>query len=160
MSEVAKLVEQLEAGYSGSAWHGPSLKDNLQGVTAAQASRRIGSGHTIWELVLHLAAWRGEIAKRLQGHEAGAPPEGDFPSAPQGAAATEPEWRKALAWLDDAQRTLLAAARAVPEDDLQKPILDYRENSSGQGAPRYVTLLGVTQHDAYHSGQIALLRRS
>jgi hypothetical protein len=68
MSEVTRLIELLEAGYSGAPWHGPSLKDNLQGITAAHASRRVGAGHTIWELVLHLAAWRGEIARRLQGH--------------------------------------------------------------------------------------------
>jgi uncharacterized damage-inducible protein DinB len=160
MSEVTKLVELVAAGYSGAPWHGPSLKDNLQGVTAAQASQRLGSGHTIWELVLHLAVWRGEIARRLQGHEAGTPPEGDFPSAPHAEAATDSEWRNALARLDSAQQNLLAAATTVPDEDLHKPVLDFRSNPSGQGATRFVTLVGIAQHDAYHSGQIALLQRS
>ena len=160
MSEIQKIVEEIEAAYSGSPWHGPSLKENLTGVTAAQASRRIGARHTIWELVLHLAAWRGEIARRLQGHEAGTPPEGDYPAAPAGAAASEEAWQKALAWLDDAQEALLSAARAVTDADLHRPVLDYRNNAAGHGATRSVTLHGFAQHDAYHSGQIALLKRT
>ncbi len=160
MGDVARLIEQIEAGFSGAPWHGPSLKDNLRGVTAAQASRRVGSGHTIWELVLHLASWRGEIARRLQGHEAGTPPQGDFPPAPPGPTANDAEWRKALAWLDESQNTLIAAARAVDDRDLQKPVLDYRHSAAGHGATRFVTLLGVAQHDAYHSGQIVLLKHA
>jgi uncharacterized damage-inducible protein DinB len=160
MSEVDRLVGLIEAAYAGEPWHGPSLQDNLQGMTAHQAARRVGSAHTIWELVLHIAAWHGEIARRLQGHEAGTPPEGDFPAAPEADAATESQWRKALAWLDESQNALVSAARAVPDADLDTPVLDYRQNSSGQGATRRTTLVGVLQHDAYHSGQIAALKRT
>lgn len=160
MSEADRLVELLEASYEGAPWHGPSLKHNLRDVTAAQAARRVGDAHTIWELALHLAAWRGEIARRLQGHEAGTPPEGDFPAAPQGDAANDTEWRKALALLDASQHVLVSSTRALNDADLQKAVLDYREKSSGEGATRYVTLVGVLQHDAYHSGQIAVLKRS
>ena len=159
MNEIQRIVEELEAAYAGSPWHGPSLKDNLAGVTASQASRRLGERHTIWELVLHLAAWRGEIVRRLQGHEAGTPPEGDYPPAPEGAAATEEAWRKALTWLDDAQKRLLDAVRSVADADVHRPLLDYRDNAGGEGATRSVTLHGLAQHDAYHSGQIALLKR-
>jgi uncharacterized damage-inducible protein DinB len=158
-SDVARLIDFLEAAYSGSPWHGPSLKDNLKGVTAANAARRSGSAHTIWELVLHLAAWRGEIARRLQGNEAGTPPEGDYPPAPQGEDASDAQWQKALAWLDDSQQRVLSAARALSDGDLQKPVLDHREHVSGEGATRHATLVGLLQHDAYHSGQIAVLRR-
>jgi uncharacterized damage-inducible protein DinB len=157
MTDVARLIELLEAAYAGAPWHGPSLKDNLNGVTAAQAARRAGSAHTIWELVLHLAAWRGEIARRLEGHEAGTPMEGDFPAAPHDRAA---EWPKALAWLDESHGRLLAAVRALAEEDLHKPVLDYRTNPSGQGATRYTTLRSVLQHHAYHAWQIAVLKRS
>jgi uncharacterized damage-inducible protein DinB len=160
MSDVNRLVELLEAAYSGAPWHGPSLMDNLKGVTPAQASRRVGRAHTIWELLLHIIAWRGEIARRLQGHEAGTPPEGDYPAAPQGLDASDAEWRKALSSLEDSQQRLLAAARALKDEDLVKPVVDYRENPSGQGATRYATIVGVLQHDAYHSGQIAILKRT
>ena len=160
MSDINRLLDLLEASYSGEPWHGPSLMDNVKDLAAERASRRIGQAHTIWELVLHLAAWRGEIARRLQGHQAGTPPEGDYPPAPQGPAATEAEWRKALSRLDDSQQRLLAAVRALKDEDLPRPVLDYRENPSGEGATRHTSIVGVLQHDAYHSGQIAVLKRA
>jgi uncharacterized damage-inducible protein DinB len=157
MTDVEGLVELLQQAYEGAPWHGPALRSNLHGVTAEQAARRTGSAHTIWELVLHLAAWRGEVARRLEGHEAGTPPEGDYPPAPHG---DRDEWPKTVAWLDESQRRLLSAALALTDQDLHKPVLDYRTNPSGQGATRHTTLIGVLQHDAYHSGQIAVLKRS
>jgi uncharacterized damage-inducible protein DinB len=159
MTSLTRLIHELEGGYSGSPWHGPSLQDNLHGVTAAQASKKMGKGHTIWELVLHVAAWRGEVACRLRGQEARTPPEGDFPPAPDAAAATESEWHKAMAWLDDAQQQVVAAVRELRGEDLEKPVLDYRKDAGGRGATREATLLGLVQHDAYHSGQIALLKK-
>jgi uncharacterized damage-inducible protein DinB len=160
MTDVERVIELLDAADSGSPWHGPSLRDNLDGVTFERASRRVGSAHTIWELVLHLAAWRGEIARRLEGHQAGEPAEGDYPAAPEETRATEAEWQNALAWLGESQQRLVAATRALRDDDLVRPVVDYRTNPSGEGATRLTTLIGVLQHDAYHSGQIGLLKRA
>ena len=159
MNQVKLIADELDACYSGSPWHGPSLKQNLAGVTARQAATRAGETHTIWELVLHLAAWRGEITRRLEGEQAGTPKEGDYPPAPEGDDATQAAWHRALAWLEDEHTRLLAAVRGIRDDDLPVPVLDYRHGSSGEGATRAVTLHGLAQHDAYHSGQIGLLRK-
>jgi hypothetical protein len=44
------------------------LFEILEGVTAARAAARpIGSAHTIWELVLHIAAWDGAVLRRMGG---------------------------------------------------------------------------------------------
>ena len=159
--EIDGLIKELDDGYGGQPWHGPSLKAALADVGAARASTRvIPGGHTIWELVLHIAAWRGEIVHRLQGRQAGEPPEGDFPAPPQGAAATDAEWRQSLAWLDDGHRKLMDAVRALPADRLHAPTVDYRKRADGRGASYFVMLHGVAQHDAYHAGQISLLKKA
>jgi uncharacterized damage-inducible protein DinB len=159
--EFDALINELDEAYGGHPWHGPSLKTALEGVSASQASRRVIPGaHTIWELVLHLAAWRGETVNRVKGERAGEPKEGDWPPAPQGDAAGDAEWRKALSWLDDGQRTLMAAVRALPPEKLHAPTLDFRERADGRGATCFVTLHGVAQHDAYHAGQISLLKKA
>jgi uncharacterized damage-inducible protein DinB len=159
--EIDALAKELDEGFGGDPWHGPSLKAALASVGAAQASRRVIPGaHTIWELVLHIAAWRGETVNRIQGKQAGDPPEGDWPAAPQGTAATDAEWRKALACLDDGHRRLMEAVRALPADHLHAPTIDYRKRADGRGATRCVTLHGVAQHDAYHAGQISLLKKA
>ena len=53
----------------------------LDGVTHAQAAAKpIAAAHSIWELVLHIAAWKNEVRRRLSGAPAGEPREGDWPS--------------------------------------------------------------------------------
>ena len=55
--ELAGIIDDLERGFNGDAWHGPPLCKVLDGVTADRASARpIPGGHSIWEIVAHLSA--------------------------------------------------------------------------------------------------------
>src|SRR5256885_1288552 len=57
-SESLRISDQLRRAFTGEAWHGPSLHELLAGITAEQArTRPLPSGHTIWELVLHIELW-------------------------------------------------------------------------------------------------------
>src|SRR6267378_3569421 len=38
MKETDRIVDQLRRAYEGEAWHGPSVREVLEGVTASQAS--------------------------------------------------------------------------------------------------------------------------
>src|SRR5215472_1442795 len=68
MSESARIADQLRRAFYGEAWHGDSLFELLNGVTARQASAHpIKGAHSIWELVLHIAAWDGACRRRLTG---------------------------------------------------------------------------------------------
>jgi uncharacterized damage-inducible protein DinB len=156
--ERARITDLLERALAGEPWHGPSLRDVLKGVTADDASRRpVPGAHTIWELVLHLTSWNDEVTRRLAGHAAGDPVRGDWPAAPK---PTERAWRAARANLTRAHRRLVAAIERLPNGSLDRPVRDYRNSRSGVGASVYQTLNGIIQHDAYHAGQIALLRRA
>ena len=58
MKEIERILDQLKRAYEGDAWHGPSVKEVLAGVTAEQAhARPPGNAHTIYELVPHIAVW-------------------------------------------------------------------------------------------------------
>ena len=81
-SEVSRLVDQLEREHAGEPWHGTSLVGILTGITHQQAAARpLAGAHTIWELVLHITAWKNEVRQRLGGAPAGDPSEGDWPAA-------------------------------------------------------------------------------
>jgi len=55
-SELSRLEEQLGRALEGEAWHGPSVLETLEGVSAEQAAAHpIAGAHSIWELVLHTA---------------------------------------------------------------------------------------------------------
>ena len=75
MSEIARIVDQMDRAFNGNAWHGPSLESLLEGVTAEQASKHpIPSAHSIWELVNRVASWNSIVAHRAAGEESGCEP--------------------------------------------------------------------------------------
>jgi uncharacterized damage-inducible protein DinB len=106
--------------------------------------------------VLHITAWKNEVRRRLSGAPAGDPEEGDWPEV---GDATPERWRAALDRLDAAHRSLVDAIRALPEARLSEPTNDPREGPPGKGVSYYVLLHGVVQHDVYHAGQIAVLKK-
>jgi hypothetical protein len=68
IEENVRIADQLKRAFEGDAWHGPAVLEVLQGVTArAAASKPIPGAHSIWELVLHIAAWDGVIRRRMEG---------------------------------------------------------------------------------------------
>ena len=157
MNEISRIVDQLEREHAGDPWHGSPLSSILAGVTHAQAKARpIASAHSIWELVLHIAAWKNEARRRLSGAPAGDPLEGDWPAVGDTTAA---RWEEALEHLEDAHRLLVSAVKAFPEPKLFIPTNDTRHDDTAPAASYYELLHGITQHDCYHAGQIAILKK-
>jgi uncharacterized damage-inducible protein DinB len=152
MREIERILDQLRRAYEGGAWHGPSVKEVLDGVNAAQAhARPVANGHTIYELVRHIAVWEDVGRRRLQGDPAEVPissPE-DWPLAED---TSEAAWEQAKAALDRTHQSLVEAIKRVDEARLDEPILEGKSSV-------YVTLHGVIQHDLYHAGQIAILKK-
>jgi uncharacterized damage-inducible protein DinB len=147
--EIARMVIQLRCSYQGPAWHGPAVKQTLEGVTAEVASRKPAAGeHTIWELVNHIAFWAG-VARRTFGGEAyplALEPPADWP-APSGT------WEEALAAAEQEQQALIRAVKGFPAGRLDELVTDKR------GYTYYVLVHGVVGHNIYHAGQIAVLKK-
>ena len=157
MDEIVRIVDQLEREHSGDPWHGSPLSQILDGITHAQAAAKpIAPAHSIWELVLHIAAWKNEVRRRLSGAPAGDPQEGDWPPVGE---ASEAGWRAAREHLELSHRLLVSAIRELPETKLFEPTKDGRERAVGTGVTYYELLHGLVQHDTYHAGQIAILKR-
>ena len=156
-SEIERIVDQLEREHSGDAWHGLPLRELLKGLTPeVAAARPIRNVHSVWEIVLHMTAWKNEVRRRLSGAPAGDPEEGDWPDVP---SPTADAWNAALERLEQAHRALVAGVKALPESKLHEPTNDQRNRATGSGVSYYVLLHGLVQHDAYHAGQIALVRK-
>jgi uncharacterized damage-inducible protein DinB len=153
MTEIERILDQLRRAYEGSAWHGPSVREALSGITAEQAvARPLPNAHSIWELVRHLAVWENAGRRRLEGDRAQiniSSPE-DWPRSDD---TSEAAWEQAKAALDRGHEALREAIARVPESRLDEPILEGMSSV-------YVTLHGVIQHDLYHAGQIAMLKKS
>jgi uncharacterized damage-inducible protein DinB len=157
-TEIDRIIDELEREHSGDAWHGNPLTQLLADVDHVKASARpFGDAHSIWQIVLHMTAWKNEVRRRLGGAPAALPAEGDWPAPGESDAQS---WREATKALDHAHRALVAAIGGLPENKLFSPTNDPRERETGQGVSHYVLLHGIVQHDVYHSGQIAILKKA
>ena len=156
--EPARLADQLERSWNGDAWHGPALSELTQGLTAVQARRHhLSEAHSIWELVLHCTAWVREVTRRLGGTTPSLPSEGDWPAVHE--AGDEAAWDSARCDLQEAILHLARQVREVQPELLDRIVGEERDAASGTGVSYYVMLHGVVQHNLYHAGQIALLRK-
>ena len=153
MSEATRIANQLRRAFDGEAWHGDSVFEILESVTAAQAAARpVKSAHTIWELVLHIAAWDGAVLRRLGG---GAVELSDAENFPPVTDASDTAWRKALAEVRRVHEKLVEAVAALPDSRLDEIV----PGKQGAHYTFYYMLHGVVQHELYHAGQIALLKK-
>jgi uncharacterized damage-inducible protein DinB len=158
MSEVRRLAELLHQAYEGEAgtddaWHGPSLRKLVTGLTAADASRLLpGGGHTIWELVLHIAVW-DEICRRRIADEAVATTTGSPEDWPAVEGTTDHDWAATVERLRKAQAALVRAVAALSDAALE-------ERVPGRTDSKYLVIHGTLHHDLYHAGQIGQLRRA
>jgi uncharacterized damage-inducible protein DinB len=152
MKEAERIADQLRRAMQGEAWHGPSLREILAGVTAAQAAARpIAAAHSIWELVNHITAWEGIVLRRMGGEAVkNVSSEIDWPPVGE---KSEAAWQQALAALEASNHRLCDAIAKLPDKRL-------RERVPGKQDSFYGELHGIVQHDLYHAGQIALLKKA
>ena len=152
MSEIKRIKSQLRRAFEGEAWHGPSLMELLKDVTAAQAAAHpIAGAHSIWELALHIATWEGFVRRRIA--EAAALDPTDEENFPAVQDTSEEAWRTAVEEIKLAHAELLETVAGLEEATLLEIV-------PGKPYSIYFMLHGVIQHDLYHAGQIALLKKA
>lgn len=155
MNEVERISEQFRRAFEGEAWHGPSVLQLLKDVTAAQAAAHpVPGAHSIWELTLHIAAWESACARRLKGDRAQLSDKEDWPEV---SDTSEEAWENAKQHLRLTHEDLMAKLATVDEAQLDQPIIEATDTTFSS---TYVTLHGGVQHDLYHAGQIAILKKA
>lgn len=156
---MAYLVSDLRTIVAGDAWHGPSWREALDGITPHQATARIVPHvHTIYELVHHTAAWAAEVARRLGGAAPRMPVEGDYP--PNDSVVDAAAWQQVVARLNQAHEDLVGAIERFDQDRLDERLGTDRDAPLGSGVTYRAMIAGLLAHTAYHAGQAMLLRRA
>jgi uncharacterized damage-inducible protein DinB len=151
---VGVLLDQLSPP-SGRSWFGgPTLHGSLRGLDARVAARPPGPGRkSIWQVALHAAYWKSTARRRITGATAEKFPRSpsNWPSLPLNADARAWDADRELVKLE--HERLLEAVRALDPRGL---------DVIPPGAKVYTVrqlVLGIAEHDAYHVGQIQLLKR-
>jgi uncharacterized damage-inducible protein DinB len=151
MNEIERIADQIQRAYDGDAWHGPPLRALLADVSAEIAGARpIRDAHSIRELVRHITFWYDGGRRRIGGEVVDPQGVQDWPEAD---GAGEGAWRRELADLERAHGELLEAVSQLVDEDLERPV-------PGKPYVIYTLLHGLVQHNLYHAGQIALLKKA
>ncbi len=152
MSGSLRIKRQLETAFQGPAWHGPSLMENLKGVTAGMAAAKpVPGAHSVWQIVNHLVAWQKMAIATIDGSPyASLKDDADWPPVVSNNAGN---WESVVAELQSSFATLCAKLDEFSDARL-------KENIPGADYPWGVLLRGVAEHNLYHAGQIGLLKRA
>lgn len=143
-SQAQWWIDLLNEPFHAKAWHGPTLRGALRGVTAEQAVWRPASGrHNIQEIVIHAAYWKFAVRRRLLKNRAlsfGERGTNWFPRP----IASEAVWKEDIARLDREHAALLETIASL--------------NDATLADTKSIRMIrGIAIHDAYHAGQIKLL---
>jgi uncharacterized damage-inducible protein DinB len=149
MSEISRIRDQFRRSLEGNAWHGPALNEILEDVTAEMASAKpLPGAHSIWELVLHIAAWQSAAIRMLRTEAVHLSDEEDWPEPAGGES-----WRDDVQKLRATHLELDASIAQLDDSKLNDPVAARDYNV-------YFLLHGIIQHGLYHGGQIALLKKA
>jgi uncharacterized damage-inducible protein DinB len=152
MSEIKRIKSQLRRAFEGEAWHGPSVLELLKDVTAEQAAAHpVAGAHSIWKLTLHIATWERFVRRRIV--EATALEPTDEENFPTVQDTSEVAWRAAIDEITRNHAELLETVAGLDDAKLSEIV-------PGKPYSVYFMLHGVIQHDLYHAGQIALLKKA
>jgi uncharacterized damage-inducible protein DinB len=149
MDEITRLKKLFTDHYDGNPWLDINIVDTLKELTPSQAASKIGDHNSIWQIVQHVVAWRETNLARIQGELVPAPSHNFIEEIQD---KSEAAWEKLLGRLQRSQEMLLAyleKADAASFDTIYKP----------NQHTYYEHLQGILQHDAYHLGQIVLLKK-
>ena len=152
-TECYRIADQIRRAFVGDPWHGDSLKKLLAEVSAEQANQRLlASGHTIWELVLHIDLWVRIACDAMNGIPV---PE----LYVKGKDWLSPTDTSAKAWTE-ATSQLLRTGERLAQDAEDFTDARLQDIVPGRDYDFYHLLHGVVQHSLYHGGQIAQLSKA
>ncbi|MGO9124724.1 MAG: DinB family protein [Terriglobales bacterium] len=154
MSETTRLADQIRRAFEGDAWHGDSVLELLASVDARTAAAHpIKGAHSIWELLLHVAAWDDAVLRRTRGTAVKLNDEENFPAV---SDTSEAAWRKRVEEVKQKHEELVKAVAAFPDSRLLDPVPGKKQKYYDH----FYMFSGIVQHELYHAGQIALLKKA
>lgn len=141
---------QRELSWEKEEWFVPLAKA-LEGVGAAEAAwQPPGGGNTIWQTVNHINYWN----HRMLGYMTGATmPKGitnDETFGEPGSPDDTAGWAATMERTQQVAERVRAVLAELTDADLAKPL---GSGTYGAALPSWLT------HDAYHTGQIVLIRK-
>jgi len=146
-SECLRIADQVRRAFTGEAWHGASLRELLEGITADEArAHPLPSAHSIWELILHIDIYTHAAVESTRGI-----PIAKFWESKGDWLAPDGSWEAAQNQAFENAERLAQAIEGFTDARLLEIV-------PGRSYDFYFLFHGIIQHSLYHAGQIAILK--
>jgi uncharacterized damage-inducible protein DinB len=142
-TEIQKIIDIVTHTFEKNAWHGPAVKEVLHQLKPEHSGLKVGTSHTIEELIRHMAAWRIYVIKKLKGDET-------FELSDEDNFPARKNWEEALRLLEESQIELIEMLKKTSDEVLSKKV-------PGRPFKFFTMLHGIIHHDLYHTGQIRMI---
>lgn len=151
MTERNRIKSLFEKIYNGSPWIDVTIVSTLENISHRQAHKRIFADcNSIWEITNHLIAWRSNVLKRVQGKKIKTPASNYIEKVENNSAKA---WAATLKRFAKTQEQWLHFLEGLKPEQLETLY-------PGNNMTYYEHIQGILQHDAYHLGQIVLLKKA
>ncbi len=155
MHEIKHTAVALKMVTEGPGWHGPSVQQILKDITAEEARTKPTTGSAcIWELVLHMRAWERETLSGMNGERVRTEEitrEEDWPPLKD---SSDEAWAALKEEIAVGHRELRERVKKLTPEDLDLKV------DSQADYPLYALIHGIIAHEAYHGGQLGLIKAS
>lgn len=154
---IGKLIAELEKAVNGEPWYGASLKKILSDVSCELAVTRHSENiHSIAEITYHICGWIEEVTSRLEGNESKDPERGDWKEITE---MSESDWDELRQNLFTSHSNLISRVKIFPFEKFEEQVGKEKNKELGTGISYREMLVGLMEHNIYHGGQIALLKK-
>lgn len=147
------LLEQFSACWDKNTWF-VALKNTFEGVTAVDAAwKPNGTENSIRETVNHLYFYNFAYCERFKGVDYVYPVDDNDATFAGDGAISEEAWQSEIAKLNLVMNEFRDLIEHADEAKFDQPV-------SATNPVSWATLISnITAHNAYHGGQILLLRK-
>ena len=150
MNLSSQLAKHFRDVHFGGNWTTSNLRDNLDGVTWQMAITKVDNLNTIGMLVFHMNYYVSAILNVFRGTPFNAHDKYSYDLPP---IKSQQEWDTLIQKTFSEAEELATYIEKVPEEKWMETFVD----------PKYGNflrnILGVTEHNHYHLGQIAIIKK-
>ena len=150
MKEQEQLNKIFNDLFDGSPWIDVTILHTLDEITAKEAATKpFPQFNSIWEIVNHMIRWRETVLKRIHGENIGSPEDNYFSFIRD---RSETAWHKTRQQFRESQNEWVRSIKKLN----RKALAGQQDFSPFSN---YELVHGILQHDAYHLGQIRLMKK-
>lgn len=148
MKELIRIKKIVSDQFDGVPWLDVNIADTIRDLSCVDAAKKTGDLNSIWQIVNHMIEWREVLWKKLYGDKVFVP-ENNFIEDIEDTSQIA--WKQTLERFEHSQKNILKFLSIEKDYDYDKTFTN--------GNTFYEHLLAILQHDAYHLGQIVLLKK-